>query len=136
MFTARAVARHGAPAGYVDLEFEQAAGCAGCSGMCLWRRLGARQQARLAVPAPIIPGAVVNVSLPERAALFAALVLHGLPWATLLAGAILGGVVVRSDWGVLGGALLALGCLALLTPVLRRQVERATLAALRIEAVR
>lgn len=87
------------------------------------------------MPAAVAPGAVVNVRLPERAVLLAALVLHGLPWITLLAGAIAGGVVSRSDWGVLAGALLALGFLALMTPLVRRRIEAATLAALRVEPV-
>jgi len=135
MLTARAVARHGAPPGYVDLVFDETGGCPGCSGVCMWRRLRARQ-ARLAVPTAVAPGAVVTVSLPERSLLLASCVLHGLPWVTLLAGATVGGVIFGSDWGVLAGASVALVSLAVFAPIVRRRVERATLAQLRVEALR
>lgn len=133
--SARAVVRAAHGDGYVDLEFEPAPGCAGCSGVCLWRRLRATQLARVPAGGALPAGTTVSVTLAEREILRGAVVAHGLPWLALLVGAAFGAGLVGSDLAVLAGAALGLAAAAVFMPGIRRRVERATLAGLRIERV-
>lgn len=99
----------------------------------MWRRPDSKARWRLEVDEPFEPGQVVVVSMPERALLLAGLVLHGLPWLGLVAGAVAGGALLGSDLGALAGAIAALVAVALMMPSLRRRVEAETAAALRIQ---
>jgi positive regulator of sigma E activity len=134
--TARAVVTAFHADGSVDLEIATPARCAGCAGMCAWRRLP--ESVRLRVPAAggARVGADVLVALPERYVLLGALLLHGLPWAALLAGAALGAYAVPGDVGAVAGAVLAAAVAGVSTPALRRRVERATLERLSLRPVR
>jgi positive regulator of sigma E activity len=134
--TARAVVTAFHADGSVDLEIARPARCAGCAGMCTWRRLP--ESVRLRLPAVDRPGvgAQVLVALPERYVLLGALLLHGLPWAALLAGAALGAYAVPGDVGAVAGAVLAAAVAGVSTPALRRRVERATLERLSLRPVR
>jgi positive regulator of sigma E activity len=116
----------------VELELSEAIRCSGCRGGCFWRRtfptaLRVRVDARLGV------GELVSVSLPARSVLRAALILHGLPWAGILAGAAaaasLGG---SSDLSCLLGAVIGgLGALAVARGM-RERLESLTLARLTV----
>ena len=55
------------------------------------------------------PGDLVSVSLRDRHVFHGALLVHGLPWAGLLAGAAAGVLVVGGDPGALLGAAAGLG---------------------------
>jgi positive regulator of sigma E activity len=78
----------------------------------------------------------VLVTLPERYVLLSALLLHGLPWAALLGGAALGAYAIPGDKGAIAGAVVAAAAAVLLTPALRRRLERATLERLRLQPLR
>jgi positive regulator of sigma E activity len=124
--TARAVVT-AARDGFVDLEIPAASRCAGCAGMCTWRRLPEKTLVRLPSHGAWKVGTPVEVALPERYVLLSALLLHGLPWGALLAGAAVGAYLVRNDLGAVLGALLAVAFSIIMTPRLRRRVERVTL---------
>jgi positive regulator of sigma E activity len=134
--TARAVVTAFHPDGSVELEIARPPRCAGCAGMCTWRRLPDGVRLRLPVGGAAGVGTDVLVALPERYVLLSALLLHGLPWGALLAGAALGAYAVPGDLGAIAGAVLAAAGAVLLTPALRRRVERATLERLSLEPLR
>lgn len=125
--TAQAVVSGIHPDGYVDVEVSFAARCAGCAGACLWRRMPAATRARLPARMPVTIGMPVLVVLPQRYVLLAALLLHGLPWAAMLAGAAAGAFLTRTDLGALVGAVLAGAFSIMMTPRLRRRLERAAM---------
>jgi positive regulator of sigma E activity len=125
--TARAVVTAFHADGSVDLDIARPPRCAGCAGMCTWRRLPETVRLRLPVGGSAGVGADVLVALPERYVLVSALLLHGLPWAALLVGGALGAYAVPGDVGAIAGAVLACAAAVLLTPALRRRVEKATL---------
>lgn len=132
--TARGVVRRARADGTVELELTPAAGCSGCRGACLWRRLSADPGLALRSTRPLPVGAEVSVSLPERFVLHTALVMHGVPWAALLAGAAVGAAATGSDLGTVAGALLGLVVALALTPGLRRRFERAVCDRLEVAA--
>jgi positive regulator of sigma E activity len=134
--TARAVVTAFHADGSIDLEIARPPRCAGCAGMCTWRRLPESVQLRLPAGGCADVGADVLVALPERYVLLSALLLHGLPWAALLVGAALGAYAIPGDLGAIGGAMLAAAAAVLLTPALRRRVERATLERLSLLPLR
>lgn len=134
--TARAVVTALHADGSVDLEIAKPPRCAGCAGMCTWRRGPKSVHLRLPAGDPAGVGAEVLVALPERYVLLGALLLHGLPWAALLVGALLGAYAVPGDAGAVAGAVLAAAAAVVLTPALRRRVERATLERLSLRPVR
>ena len=101
--TARATVRAVGEDGLVDLEIDGSARCAGCAGACLWRRAAA-PRARLPSSTALPVGASVLVALPQRYVLMSALLLHGLPWSGLLAGAAVGAYLSGHDLGTLIGA--------------------------------
>jgi len=131
---AEAIVRSVDADGYVELEFDPAARCAGCSGLCAWMRSDAAG-ARIRLPAAVAvePGTRVRVSLPTDRVLSSALVLFGLPLASLLAGGAGGALVVGTDAATLAGALLGLAVAFCTTRGLRRRAERATLARAMLE---
>jgi positive regulator of sigma E activity len=133
--TARAVVTAFHADGFVDLEIATPARCAGCAGMCTWRRLPERVRLRLPATGSARVGTDVLVALPERYVLLSALLLHGLPWGALLAGAALGAYAVPGDVGAIAGAVLAALASVLLTPALRRRVEKTTLERLRLQSL-
>jgi len=134
--TARAVVIAVHADGGVDLKIDAPARCAGCAGMCTWRRLPESAQLRLRAAGSWGVGAQVLVALPERFVLLSALLLHGLPWAALLLGTALGAYLVPGDIGAIAGAVLAAAAAVLSTPALRRRVERATLERLSLVPLR
>jgi hypothetical protein len=69
--TAEAVVVAARANGCIDLEFQPAAGCAGCAGTCLWKRLQSTRIERLHAPGVFRTGTRVSVSLPERRVLLA-----------------------------------------------------------------
>ncbi len=78
----------------------------------------------------------VLVSLPRRFVLLSAVLLHGLPWAALLAGALAGVGVTGTDLGCLVGAITGIAFASMLTPGLRRRLERATMRQVMFEPLR
>ena len=58
--TADAVVLAARPDGSVDLEFAPFAGCAGCAGPCLWKRLQAARLDRLPIAQRLEPGTEVQ----------------------------------------------------------------------------
>jgi positive regulator of sigma E activity len=130
--TAAGVVTRVAADGSVEVELAAPAGCRGCEGVCMWRRLPSTQRAVFATPLRLAAGDLVVVALPERYVLLASLLVHGLPLAALLAGALAGFAATGADAGALvgGAAGIALGLLA--TPRLRRRLEGGTLRQLTV----
>jgi len=130
--TAEAVVVAARDNGSVDLEFQPAAGCAGCAGTCLWRRLQATRLERLRAVGHFDLGERVIVSLPERRVLMASMIVFGLPLAALLLGGATGAAWSGTDFGTLAGALAGLGLAIAASRPLGRRLERATLTRLLI----
>lgn len=131
--TARAVVLRSHADGSVDVEIDTASRCEGCAGVCMWRRLPDRQRARIMSGRPIAAGTKVLVGLPERYILLGSLLVHGLPLAALLLGAVGGGLLIGGDLGALLGAAVTAGAALALASALRARLERAVLAELRLE---
>ena len=119
--------------GSVELEFKETPRCAGCAGSCTWSRPRASERARFTCSLPLEPGDIVRVSLPASHILGSALLLHGLPWASLLGGALVGTAIAQSDLGTLLGALTGVVLALAATRSLRRRAESLTLARTRLE---
>jgi positive regulator of sigma E activity len=135
--TARGVVVGAAEDGFVDVELARIPRCAGCAGMCMWRRVDADRKTRVPVTSPCPrPGTPVLISLPGETVLRAALIVHGLPWAALLLGASCGASALHGDLGALLGAVAAVGAAVLVTPKLRRRVERHVLKGLTLTPLR
>ena len=134
--TARAVVSGICADGFVDIEVTEAARCAGCAGACMWRRSTAAPRARLRTSTHLPVGTPVLVVLPQRYVLLAALLLHGLPWIALLLGAATGALVTGSDLGSLLAAVLAIAISLMMTPRLRRRLERAAMERFELQPVR
>lgn len=133
--TARGVVRETRADGSVELELTPSAACRGCRGACLWRRLGAEPPLALHPRTRLAAGTEVAVSVPERFVLRAALLMHGLPWAALLAGGAAGAAVSGGDLGTLVGAVSGLGVGVALTPGLRRRFEARAREQLELDTV-
>lgn len=125
--TAAGVVTRAAADGCVEVELAAPAACSGCEGACLWRRLARTQRATLATPLGLAAGERVVVALPARYVLHASLVVHGLPLAALLAGALAGFGIAGTDAGALAGAAAGIVLGAAASPRLRRRVEERTL---------
>jgi positive regulator of sigma E activity len=128
----RGIVRAMGATGEVEVELLDAPRCRGCEGTCLWRRMP--QLTRLSVQdyAPLSVGDRVDVSLPARWVLVGACLLYGLPLTGLLAGAIAGSLFGASDVAVLIGAITGVALSFVAAPPLRRRVESAAAAALRL----
>lgn len=133
--TARGVVRRARADGTIELELMQSEGCRGCRGACLWRRLSDGPSLALRTRRSFAPGTRVAVSLPERFVLRTALLMHGVPWIGLLAGAALGAAAAGSDLGTVAGAVAGVVVALALTPGLRRRFEHAAWDQLELEAV-
>ena len=133
--TARGVVRRARADGTVELELTPSPGCRGCRGACLWRRLSDAPTLALRPGRPFAAGTPVALSLPERFVLRTALLMHGVPWVGLLAGAALGATATGSDIGALVGAISGVAVALGATPRLRRRFERAAAEQLELEAV-
>ena len=120
--------------GSVDLEFTPAAGCAGCAGTCLWKRLQASRIEKISARGDVTVGSRVEVGLPERRVLQMSMLLHGLPLAAILLGASAGAALSGADSGTLAGALAGLVVAVAAFRPLARRLERATLAHLDIKS--
>ncbi|HEU4617685.1 MAG TPA: SoxR reducing system RseC family protein [Gammaproteobacteria bacterium] len=119
--------------GVVEVEVRRAAGCKGCAGLCFWRRLSESGRERCRSDAAFEVGDEVSLTLPARSLLRGSLLLYGLPLAALLAGALAGQWLARSDGGALLGAVVAVLALLAAGPALRRRIERSTLEHIRVE---
>jgi positive regulator of sigma E activity len=122
--TARGVVRGAAGDGLVEVELDPGSRCEGCAGACMWRRADTVGKARIPAGAGLPAGTPVLLSLPQRYVLLGSLVLHGLPWAALLVGAVGGVWLFGGDFGAAIGAAAGIGLAVLLTPRLRRRIER------------
>jgi positive regulator of sigma E activity len=89
--------------------------------------MAAPQRIVLATPLTVRVGDSVVVALSDRQLLLASLLVHGLPLAALLAGALLGVAIVGSDAGGAGGAVAGVVAALVAAPRLRRHLERDTL---------
>ena len=101
------------PDSAVQLELIEPPRCSGCEGWCLLRRRPAAPL-RIRSPVALRPDELVTISIDRRHLLRGALILHGLPWAGLLAGAVAGVLSIGGDPGALLGALAGLAAGALL----------------------
>lgn len=90
---------------------------------------------RLQTPTPLVVGQAVDVLLPARSLLNAALLLHGLPWAALLLGAFLGAIVGGTDLSCLVGAGIGFGMTLLLSAAWRKRLELDTSSQFRVVPV-
>ena len=117
--------------GHVDLEFRPRL-CDGCAGACLWKRIQSTRLEQLKTSHALSPGTEVLVALPERRVVAASLLLHGVPLAALLLGALLGMAIGQSDAATLAGATGGLALAVAAAKPLGRRLERATLARLLI----
>ena len=108
----------------VELSVVEPPRCKGCEGTCMWR-LSPASTLRVRGDGRLRPGQLVTISLKRKHFLHGALLLHGLPWAGLVAGAGLGTLVAGGDIAVLIGAVtgLAVGLLATRT-IVSRGLER------------
>lgn len=122
--TARGVVRGAVGDGLVEVELDAGSRCEGCAGTCMWRRAETVGRARIPAGVGLPAGTPVLLSLPQRYVLLGSLVLHGLPWAALLLGAVGGVRVLDGDFGAALGAAAGIGLAVLLTPRLRRRIER------------
>jgi positive regulator of sigma E activity len=113
--------------GRVEVEFGPPARCGGCEGACLWRRMPAAQRLTFESSLALTVGEPVVVALPDRYLLLGAVLVHGLPLAALLAGALAGLAVGGSDLTAAAGAVLAVAAALLVAPRLRARLERNTL---------
>ena len=127
---ARACAVH--PGGFVDVEFVPAARCRGCEGSCTWFRAPMVGQLRLRAGVPLTVGDAVLVSLPARYLLLCAVLVHGLPWAMLLLGGLVGALAGNSDLSCVIGAVIGLGGTLAVTPRWHRRLEMTTSNELRV----
>jgi positive regulator of sigma E activity len=125
--TAAGVVTRVAADGSVEVELAAPAGCRACAGVCTWRQLPGTRRATFATDLRLAAGEPVVVALPERYVLLAALLVHGLPLAALLAGALAGYAVTGTDSGAGLGAVAGVALAVLGTPRLRRRVEDGTL---------
>ena len=96
------------PDSTVQLEVLEPPRCRGCERWCLWR-LAPTAPLRIRSALALQPNELVTVSIDRRQLLRGALMLHGLPWVGLLAGAVAGVASVGGDLGVLLGAIAGLG---------------------------
>lgn len=119
----------------IDVELTPAAGCPGCRGLCMWRL--ERRAEKLVIPAAgdLEPGDRVLVTLPDRYVLRGAMLLHGLPLAALLGGALVGAALGGSDAAAVAGAVLGVAAALGATPRLRARLERAVTRNLEVRRV-
>ena len=113
--------------GCIEVEFAAPPRCRGCEGLCAWRRLPATQRVTFVTALEVTVGQPVVARLPERLLLLGVLLIHGLPLAALLGGAIVGVGMTGSDLGAALGAIAAVVALLLATPRLRRRMEQRVL---------
>jgi positive regulator of sigma E activity len=125
--TADATVTRASADGRVEVEFGPPARCHGCEGACLWRRLPGTQRLNLDTPLAWVVGQPVVVALPDRYLLLGAVLVHGLPLAALLIGALAGVAVGGSDVSSAIGAALGLAAAMLTAPRLRAKLELDTL---------
>jgi positive regulator of sigma E activity len=128
--TADAVVLAARPDGSVDLEFVPFAGCGGCAGTCLWKRLQAARLERLPIAQRLEPGTEVTVALSAQRVMAASMLVHGVPLAAILLGAAAGSFIAGNDVGALAGAAAALAIAIPGFGLLKRRIETATLAGL------
>ena len=91
----------------VQLDILEPPRCSGCEGTCIWRWApisSLRVQSSLALQ----PDELVTISIDRRHLLLGSLVLHGLPWAGLLAGVVAGVSSIGGDLGALLGSVAGL----------------------------
>lgn len=91
----------------VQLDILEAPRCSGCEGTCIWRWAPA-SSLRLPSSLALQPDELVTISIDRRHLLLGSLVLHGLPWAGLLVGAVAGVWSVGGDLGALLGSVVGL----------------------------
>ena len=108
--------------------------CEGCEGLCVWRRLPRAERLTFASRLPVAVGERVVVALPDRYLLLGSLLVHGLPLASLLGGALAGVATLGSDLGAAVGALAGVAGAILAAPVLRSRLERGTLRRVQLRA--
>ena len=78
------------PDGALHLQVSPGSACAGCSGLCLWRRRGELRVCSGSLAGQIVEGSRVAVRIPSELILQSSLMLYGLPLALLLLGALAG----------------------------------------------
>lgn len=113
--------------GRVEVEFGPPPRCRGCEGACLWRRMPGLQRLSLDTAVALSVGEPVVVAIPDRYLLLGAIVVHGLPLAALLAGALAGVALGGSDLSAVAGAVAGVAIALVATPRLRTRLERDTL---------
>ena len=106
--TARARVRRVERDRWIDLAILPAPRCSGCEGTCLWG-WNPPTSLRIRDTGRHRPGDLVSVSLRNGHVFHGTLLVHGLPWAGLLAGTVAGVMGVGGDPGALLGAVAGLG---------------------------
>jgi positive regulator of sigma E activity len=118
----------------IEIELQAPTDCGTCRGACMWR--GAEPRTVLVhAPKRLAIGARVRVRLPASYLLRAALLVHGLPWAALLVGALIGTGVAHSDWGSLVGLLAGLLFSVMVVPRMQHKLASGLATHLDIQAL-
>ncbi len=97
-----------------EVEVTAGEACGGCANAGVCGAFGSRKRVLLARnTARAAVGDRVVVGASERSGALSALAAFGIPGALMLAGVLAGGLILSDTWaGILGGAGLALGALA------------------------
>jgi positive regulator of sigma E activity len=120
--------------GSLRLEPLGEADCRTCSGVCRALARSTAVELRLLTPPRVVAGDACSISVSGRTLLWSALWVHGLPWAGLLLGALVGARVSGNDLGCMLGA--AAGLLAATVVLHRRSAELPADMGLRLRASR
>lgn len=103
--------------------------------MCLWRRLPRTERITFASRLRVVVGERVVVTLPDRYLLLVSLLVHGLPLAGLLGGALIGIAALGSDLAAAAGAAGGAVSAVLAAPALRSRLELGTLRRVELRTV-
>jgi len=99
---ARVLATHAD--GRVELALDEGPACPGCQCARVWVARTRTIIVELDRAIEIVPGSTIDLRITATDLLEASIWLHGLPWLTLLAGAVLGTLAGRGDLVTLIGA--------------------------------
>lgn len=114
----------GAAAGRLEVELAPPPRCPGCNGACAWYAASGSRRITVATHDAFAVGTAVTVRVAHGELLRSAAIVHGLPLAGALGGALLGFALSGSDLGTAAGGALALAAALLAARGLRGRLER------------